>query len=305
LTLLEKQTAPIETHSVSILKHPVRLSQYLPGVFTTITTKSGIKKAIKKGLVQINGEIGYTADFISGGELIELFREQNLATKPIIKLPIEVLFEDDYLAIVNKPAGIVVSGNKKITLENALPNNLKVSEQPDALHRPEPIHRLDYATSGALLIGKTSSTVIALNKLFEERKIEKKYLAVTIREMSKEGIVSSSIENKPSKSTFHVLRSLDSPKYERLNLVELCPHTGRRNQLRIHMAEMGNPILGDQKFGEEGFILKGKGLYLHAYAFKFAHPHTKQHIVVKAAIPRKILKLFPKIIDSDSSSFET
>jgi len=294
----EDQLKIVETYKVPELDTAMRLSDFVPGIFKTISSKKGMKNAIKKGLVKINGTAGYTSDYIKGGEIIELFQSTVPSKKPSITLPIEVLYEDDYLAIVSKPAGIVVSGNKKITLGNALLNSLKSSNQEDALIRPEPIHRLDYATSGALLIGKTSNTIIALNKLFEERKIEKKYYAVTIGSMTDSGTITTPIENKPSKSTFKVLNRLESSKYEFLNLVELIPHTGRRNQLRIHMAEIGNPIFGDQKFGKERLILLGKGLYLHSFSLGFIHPATNQKLIIKAPIPKKLLKLFPEILNN-------
>ena len=295
---MKEQLRLKESHTVPELDKIIRLSDYLTGIFKTITSKKGMKNAIKKGLVKINGEIGFTGDYIYGGELIELYQNPEQNRKPSIVLPIEVLYEDDFLAIVNKPAGIVVSGNKKITLENALPNSLKPSNQEDALLRPEPIHRLDYATSGALLVGKTSNIVTFLNKLFEERKIEKKYLAITIGIMEDNGIITSAIENKASKSIFKVLDRIESPKYEYLNLAELIPYTGRRNQLRIHLAEMGNPILGDQKFGKEGLILLGKGLFLHSYSLDFMHPNKKQLVKIKCTIPKKFLKLFPESINN-------
>lgn len=287
----------IESHVVPKLGKVVRLSDYLPGILSTINSKKGIKNSIKKGLIKINGTTGFTADYLNGGELIELFQNPEQKNKPNIHLPIEVLYEDDYLAVVNKPAGIVVSGNKKITLENALPNSLKPSKQAGTLNRPEPIHRLDFATSGALLIGKTMNSVAILNKLFEERKVEKKYLAVAIGQMDEICSITSPIENKASKSTFKVLDRIESSKYQYLNLVELIPHTGRRNQLRNHMAGIGNPILGDQKFGKEGLILKGKGLYLHSSSLEFIHPFTCEHFAIKAQVPKKFLKLFPGILN--------
>ena len=292
---MKTQNRLIESHTVPKLEVATRLSDYVPGIFKTVTSKKGMKNAIKNGLVKINGKKGFTADFISGGEKIDLYKSLEKINKPIIELPIQVLYEDDYLAIVNKQAGIVVSGNKKITLENALPNSLKVSSQKDALERPEPIHRLDYATSGALLIGKTINTVVALNQLFEEKKVRKKYYAVTIGIMKDKGTITFPIENKASKSSYQLIASIESPKYKFLNLVELTPHTGRRNQLRVHMAAIGNPILGDQKFGKEGLILLGKGLYLHSFSLEFTHPNKNTILSISSPIPKKFLKLFPEI----------
>jgi 23S rRNA pseudouridine1911/1915/1917 synthase len=252
-----------------------------------------MKKAIDKGMVRLNGRIASTADLISGGELIELFFDETARKRPTIELRLEVLFEDDFLAIINKPPGIEVSGNRKWTVENALSQNLKPSGQVDALLYPEPIHRLDYPTSGALLIGKTSSAVIELNRLFADREVEKTYMAITIGKMNASGTVDAEIDGKPSLSTFRVLRSVVSERFGWLNLVELNPKTGRRHQLRKHMAQFGNPILGDKEYGTEGLILNGKGLYLHSASLSFTHPFSKEELTVLSPLPKKFLKIFP------------
>lgn len=269
-----------------------RLSDFVPGIFATISSKKGMKKAIDKGLVKINGERAYTADYIEGGETIELYQQEISNKLPVIDVKLEVLFEDDYLALVHKPPGIEVSGNKKWVLENAFPNLLKPSSQKDALQRPQAIHRLDFPTSGILLVGKTSQTVMALNKLFEERNVKKTYHGVCIGEMEDSGIIQSDIDGKNSKSTYHVLKKVPSVRFNFLNLVELLPLTGRKHQLRKHMAKLGNPILGDATYGKEELILKGKGLYLHASSLNFKHPFTGEQLCIAAPLPKKFTKIF-------------
>lgn len=285
----------LETHTVLSLLERVRLSDYIPGIFKTLASRKASKKAIKNGLITINGSIGFTGDYLIGGEVLELYQSPIQNKKPSIDLKLEVLFEDDHLAIVYKPAGIVVSGNKKFTLENALGANLKKSSQKDRLERPEPVHRLDYPTSGALLIAKTSTSLIALNTMFKEKSIQKKYVAVTMGKQIETGIIEKEIDNKPSKTTFRVVQKIESNKYDSLNLVELIPATGRRHQLRKHMASLGNPIFGDLLYAEEGKNGKGNGLYLHAYSLEFEHPKTKQNISVLAAVPKKFIQLFPHL----------
>lgn len=282
----------IETHNVPALQHNERLQDYAVGIFRTIISRKGIKKAIKSGLVTVNSEKGYTGDWIVGGEVIELYRDPNLK-KPGIDLFLEVLYEDDHLAIIFKPAGILVSGNKKFTIENALSFNLTRSHQPDALPYPEPIHRLDYPTTGALLIGKTTSTVIALNRQFENRAISKFYIVVVTGTINDFGIITADIDGKPSKSEYKKLAAIPSVKYEFLNLLELVPHTGRRHQLRKHLAGIGNPIFGDALYDKEGKNVKGKGLYLHAFSLKFDHPVTEEKIFIRAPLPKKFSNLFP------------
>jgi len=282
----------IETHNVPDINKEVRLSDYVVGIFETITSKKGMKKAIINGQVKLNGETGRTADYIRGGETIDLYKPK-LKKSPSIKIDLQVVYEDDFLAIVHKPAGIVVSGNKKYSLENALQYNLYESLQKDALERPEPIHRLDFPTSGALLIGKTRQAVTALNKLFEERKIEKTYYAITIGSMNKKGIIKSDIKGKKAETSYTVSQTIDSNRFLFLNLVELKPITGRRHQLRVHMLEIGNPILGDQMYGKEELILKGKGLFLHASSLSFVHPISNEVVNATIPLPQKFVKLFP------------
>jgi 23S rRNA pseudouridine1911/1915/1917 synthase len=283
----------IETHVAPSLDMKMRLQDYAVGIFRTIVSRKGIKKAIKNGLVSINSERGYTGDWIMGGEVIELYRDPNLK-KPSIDLSLEVLYEDDYLAIVSKPAGILVNGNKKFTLENALSSNLAKSEQPDALLFSEPIHRLDYPTTGALLIGKTTCIVMALNKLFEDRAISKIYKAVVLGTINDFGIITADIEGKPSKTEYKKIATIPSVKYEFLTLLELIPHSGRRHQLRKHLAGIGNPIFGDTQYNKERDIVKGKGLYLHSFSLEFDHPVTKENILINSPLPKKFNKLFPQ-----------
>lgn len=281
-----------ETHIALQLKTPTRLQEYAVGIFNTIPTKSGIKKAIKKKLVFVNGTIASTALFINGGEKIELFQLDTETDFKRLNFPLEVLFEDDFLAVIYKPSGVLVSGNKFVTIANALAQNLQKSAEPDAV-KPQPIHRLDYPTSGVLLIGKTSTAITALSQLFETKKIQKTYHAVCIGKMQPTGTIDKSIEDKPSQSSYEILKTVDSPRFEFLNLVKLSPETGRRHQLRIHLAFIKNQILGDKEYGNPALILKGKGLYLHASTLSFEHPFTKEHIIVSKELPKKFTKIFP------------
>lgn len=283
----------IDTHRVPTLFVRQRLQEYAVGMFRTLPSRKSVKNAIKKGLIFVNEEMGYTGDWISGGETIDLYQQEE-SKKPVLDFKLDVLYEDEHLAVIYKPAGILVSGNKRFTIENALAFNLRKSSMKDALLRPEPIHRLDYPTSGALLVGKTVGAVIALNLKFEIRTMAKTYTAVTIGKMQEAGIIESPIDDRPSKSEYKKLISITSEKYGALNLITLNPHTGRRHQLRKHLSQVGHPIFGDELYGIDGLILKGKGLFLHASKLQFEHPITKKEIVVAAPLPKKFIKLFPE-----------
>lgn len=242
-------------------------------------------------MIIVDGKIGSTATFINGGERIELKPLPKHRPSKILNLELEVVYEDEYLAVINKPAGILVSGNKFKTVANALVQNLKKSNEGDGVS-PQPVHRLDYPTTGLLLVGKTSSSIVALNQLFEKKLINKIYHSVTIGEMETKGRISLPIDDKLSISEFKVLQTVVSERFGYLNLVELFPRTGRRHQLRKHLAAIGNPILGDKDYGSMDLILKGKGLYLHASSLEFVHPFTNEIMTVQKELPKKFRKLF-------------
>lgn len=282
----------IETHIAKKQGNKIRFQEYGISIFNTISSKSALKKAIKKKQIHIDGKVATTAIYILGGEKIELYiNDENTSSKKL-KLDLEVLFEDDYLAIIYKPAGLLVSGNKFVTITNALPQNLQISKQKDAV-KPQPVHRLDYPTSGLLLIGKTSSSIQKLNKLFVEKQITKIYYAITIGKMEKSGYIDKNIDTKKAITEFKVLESIKSERFNYLNLVELKPKTGRKHQLRKHLRNINNPILGDKLYFLEDKILNGKGLFLHAARLEFKHPIFKNKISVFKKYPKKFKKIFP------------
>lgn len=243
----------------------------------------------------MNGATAATATMISGGETIVFNAPEEAKPKKQLVYPLKVLFEDEYLALVHKPAGILVSGNGFVTLAHALPQNLQPSAEKDATV-PQPVHRLDYATTGILMVGKTSSSIRALNKMFEEKKLVKTYYAVAIGEMNSEGSILSEVDDKNARSDFSVIHSVSSPRFGQLNLVKLLPKTGRRHQLRVHLSSIGKPILGDKDYGIEGLILKGKGMYLHAYSLEFMHPFTGENMRLEDPLPKKFKKLFSEVM---------
>jgi len=284
-----------ETHRVPALTAPVRLRKYVLGKFRNVTTNAAIKKAVKRGDFLVDGEVATSDSFVGGGEYIELRCSETSAPQRTLIFPLTVLYEDDYLAVIHKPPGILVSGNTFKTVAHALPQNLQLSPLPDAT-APQPVHRLDYATTGCLLVGKTRSSIQWLNQLFEEKKVAKSYLAITIGAMEQEGTIRLPVDDKPAESYFRVLQSVFSKRFDRLNLVELQPATGRRHQLRKHLAGIDHPILGDSTYCPGELLLKGKGLYLHAYSLTFVHPFINSPLRVVADLPERFLKLFPNAV---------
>ncbi len=282
-----------ETHRVPDGVQGVRLSDYARTAFPEIPSRKAAAKAIKRGELRIDGETAHSGDWIKTGQRLEWMESQRAVPK-IYRLPLDVVFEDDYLAVINKPPGIEVSGNKFKTIENALPGSLAPSTQSDALRWPRPVHRLDYSTSGLLLVAKTAAAQVFLGKQFEERNIHKRYRAVVVGKISASGQVNEPINALPAQSEYTPIEPVPSLRSGHLTLIDLFPLTGRTHQLRIHMAAIGHAIVGDQKYGREGNVLKGKGLFLAAVELRFPHPATHREQVVSIETPPKFASLLKR-----------
>ena len=282
-----------ETHLVPEDISGVRLSDYARIAFPTIPSRKGMAKAIKRGELWINGAPARSGDWVQAGQTLELVDLKQRIPKTY-RLPLEVLFEDEYLAVINKPPGIEVSGNKFKTIENALAGSLSPSTQPDALDWPRPVHRLDYSTSGLLLVAKTARAQVFLGQQFEERKIHKRYCAVVMGELLSSGQVDEPINGVSARSEYTPVKTVPSLRSGHLTLVDLFPATGRTHQLRIHMATIGHPIVGDQKHGQAGNVLKGKGLFLAAVELRFPHPADQRETILSIDIPPKFDSLLKR-----------
>lgn len=284
----------LQSHIVPKSIDHIRLQNYAPKVFETyIPSNSGIKKAIKRGLFLINGEIAQTGNWVNFGQVIELIEDPSVMPK-VYEFNLEVLYEDEHIAAINKPPGITVSGNNFKTIFNALPFNLKKSEELDTLFKPTPVHRLDNQTSGILLIAKTKTAQVSLGNQFSNKTIQKVYTTIVNGEVSNIKTINSSIENKKAETNFEVLEVINSLNYKKLSLLKVYPKTGRTHQIRIHLSSIGHSILGDKLYGIEGEIHKGKGLFLAASEIIFSHPKTFETIHLKIEVPNKFNSLITR-----------
>ena len=255
---------------------------YLCGVFPS---KNGVKKAFKDELILLNGKIALSGEWLAEGDKVEV-KAQDLGAFKIFPLKLEVLFEDAFMAVIHKPAGFPVSGNYYKTIQNALPYNLSVSKEEDALMLPRPVHRLDKLTSGLLLLAKTRSAQINLGRQFEAQQISKTYVALVKGKLEGEGTLDFFIDQQKAKTLYKSVRVEKSLSYADVSMVELQPKTGRTHQLRIHMAEIGHPIVGDTIYDSER-VLKGKGLFLIAFKVSFFHPITRLNQTFEISLPSK------------------
>lgn len=279
----------LEIHIVPKIDKKIRLQEYAPGIFKSITSRSGIKKAVKRGQILLNGQPAKTSNWIQEGQKLELLFPEN-RVKKIFKLPLEVIFEDQHLAVVNKPAGVPTSGNYFRTLENALPFNVQKSEEKDALPSPLPTHRLDNPTSGLLICAKTRKSLTELHKAFKENQIQKTYSALVKAKTEKEFVIDSLIDDKEARTRGKTIEYYQF-REESFSLVELFPETGRTHQLRIHLSQLGHPIVQDELYGGISKAFQKKKLFLIASGLEFLHPVTGEEIKLRLSIPKKFRKI--------------
>lgn len=276
----------IATHIVENETSEIRVSDYLIGIFEQLPSRKSIKKALKRKELLLNGTIAVSGTFVNLGDKFELLESQRAVPK-VFPLDLNVIYEDDFLAVINKPAGYPVSGNMYKCIYNALTHNLKQSTQNDALNWPQPIHRLDAATSGLLVIAKTTSVRIKLGDMLSKKEITKIYHAVVQGFLQTKGELNSEIDGKKCTSSIKTLHIEQSKHNGHLTLMELSPITGRTHQLRIHLSRLGFPIAGDKQYGRTGNTIKHKGLFLAAVQLKFNHPISGELLKINIERPKK------------------
>jgi len=194
---------------------------------------------------------------------------------------LKVLYEDDFILAVDKPAGLLTIPTPKAesrTLTSILNDDLKLRGLSYRLH---PCHRLDRDTSGVILYAKGKSVQQKVMELFKERKVKKVYVAFVQGELhSPRGKINSSIEGSSALSEYIVIE-----KKKDFSIIEVMPFTGRKNQIRIHLKSIGHPLVGEDKFAfRKDFKLRHKRPCLHARSLEFPHPLTGKTIRVESPL---------------------
>lgn len=283
----------INSHIVPASVSDVRLYDYIPDIFPTIPSRKGVKKAIKRGEIIVNGETSSTGYWVKANDKIDLL--ESLANPPkSYDLKLEVVYEDDYMAVISKPAGISVSGNQYRTIQNTLMDNVKLSTQEDALKWVKPVHRLDNPTSGLLIVAKTAKALVRLGQQFENKEVKKTYVAIVNGKLPKRGTIDYDIDGLSSQTNYELIETVPSLKNEFVCLVKLYPKTGRTHQIRKHLSQLGFPIVGDKLYGKEDSILKGKGLFLCSLEILLKHPVEENDLHIKTSIPYKFTSLLER-----------
>lgn len=285
----------LESHLVSDLAIGERISVYLRGRLANLPSTNSVMKALKRGDILVDGVAVTTAHWVVPGQLITLLSAQGALPKPYA-LKLEIIFEDDQLAVVIKPAGVEVFGKKFKTFQNAILHNLKPQNKGvDDLDYPRPVHRLDYGTSGPMLVAKTHTAIRSLSRQFEEHRVHKHYRAVVMGQGVEAIVVDEPLSGLAARTRFMRVEMIPSLQSGFLSLMDAFPESGRTHQIRRHLQFLGTPILGDTKYGPpEGKNLKGKSIFLAAIAVGFVHPLTGASMHFKVPMPPKFRALMER-----------
>lgn len=214
-------------------------------------------------------------------------------------IPLDILYEDEWLLIVNKPKGMVVhpaAGHTCGTLVNAIMHHCQGNLSGiNGQLRPGIVHRIDKDTTGALVICKDDATHRALAKQLKEHSITRKYRAIVLGNLTEDGTVEGPIgrhpidrkkmainykNGKPAVTHYHILEN-----FQKYTYIECQLETGRTHQIRVHMTSIGHPLLGDSVYTKAKWSYKLEGQVLHAMVLGFIHPATGKYLEVEAPLP--------------------
>ena len=305
-----------ETFTVEKSLPSERFDTFLRRKFPAVS-RVAFKRLMEQGHVHVNGRIVKPTHSPRAGEQIEIhWPEAKPAEAQPEKMPLDILFEDKSLLVLNKPAGLVVhpaAGHEEHTLVNALLYHCKGSLSGiGGVARPGIVHRLDKETSGCLVIAKNDETHLALSAQFAGRQVKKKYSAIVCGELARDsGEIRAAIARHPSHRKRMAVRDDDSgraahtsyrvlEKLRAATFVEARIFTGRTHQIRVHFQFLGYPLVGDETYGaRQNARLKELTNYaaprvmLHARELSFVHPRTQKQLSFEAPLPedfRKALK---------------
>lgn len=288
----------------------VRLDKLLTTRFENLS-RTYFQWLISEGYVSLNGVIVKKSAKLQPGDEIEVqfvpTKELDLVAEDI---PLDILYEDDHMIAINKPAGLVVHpgpGNWKGTFVNALLFHCTTLARTDEL-RPGIVHRLDKETSGVLIAAKTHEMHGLLSDIFAQRKVEKRYLAICIGRPPNQTIdapigrhptqrkLMTVVETggKSARTHIEVLASNGA-----MSLLDINLETGRTHQIRVHLKYINHPIIGDDVYGK--MLFGATRQMLHAHHIAFTHPITGKALEIKAPVPQDMAH-FIGILGHESSS---
>lgn len=274
----------------------------------TELSRSLANDQIKNGQIFVNGQVKKAKYVVKEGDVISYQLPEPEVIEYIAEnLPLEIVYQDEDVAVVNKPQGMVVhpsAGHTSGTLVNALMYHIKDLSGINGVLRPGIVHRIDKDTSGLLMIAKNDQAHLALAEELKDKKSLRKYWAIVHGNLPNDrGMIEAPIgrsdkdrkkqavtaKGKPAVTRFQVLE-----RFGDYTLVELQLETGRTHQIRVHMAYIGHPVAGDEVYGPKK-TLKGHGQFLHARTLGFTHPKTGETLEFTAEIPAVFQKTLEKL----------
>ena len=274
----------------------------------TELSRSLANEQIKNGQILVNGEAKKAKYAVKEGDVISYeVPEPEVVEYVAEDLPLEIVYQDEDVAVVNKPQGMVVhpsAGHTSGTLVNALMYHIKDLSGINGVLRPGIVHRIDKDTSGLLMIAKNDQAHLALADELKDKKSLRKYWAIVHGNLPNDrGVIEAPIgrsekdrkkqavtaKGKPALTRFQVLE-----RFGDYTLVELQLETGRTHQIRVHMAYIGHPVAGDEVYGPRK-TLKGHGQFLHARTLGFTHPRTGEVLEFTAEAPAIFLETLEKL----------
>lgn len=282
-----------------------RLDYFLSKIIPD-TSRTYIQKMIKEGLVSVNGKQKKSRYLIKEGDLIHIrFKEPEKMELIPEDIPIEIIYEDEDLLVVNKPKGMVVHpapGNPRGTLVNALLYHVSSLSSINGDFRPGIVHRLDKDTTGLLVVAKNNDTHLLLAKQIKERNVKRVYMGLVYGELSKhEGVINAPIGRHPinrkkmtvinenSKEAITSYRVIET--FRGYTLIEASLTTGRTHQIRVHMAYIHHPIVGDSLYSNRKNEFGVKSQLLHAEKLGFFHPKTGKYMEFTCRLPEEFDKI--------------
>jgi 23S rRNA pseudouridine1911/1915/1917 synthase len=262
---------------------PERLDRYVVRQYPEISRSFAVR-LVEDGKVLVNGEPAAKAGYkLRPTDTVEITYDPVLATElPSIQLP--VIYEDDDCVVINKPVGVLAHSKGVFNPEASVSSWLSSRVKNMSGNRAGIVHRLDRATSGVMIVAKSSEALSWLQKQFSQRKVKKTYLAVVKGQLDQgEALIDLPVERNPRKpQTFRVGANGKSAQTvykvlqsnNEMSLVELKPTTGRTHQLRVHLAHLNHPILGDTLYAGP----KADRLYLHAQSLELTLPNKQRKV---------------------------
>src|SRR3954462_14170528 len=302
-----------------------RLDHFLTSALESVS-RVRVQELISQDKVRVNGAAARPALKLRGGEVVEIMGE---ATRPLLKatpedIPLDVVYEDEYLAVVNKPAGMIVHAGaghedrNRGTLVNALLFRFQQLSELGGQARPGIVHRLDKDTSGLIVVAKNDEIHRKLAAQFASRQVKKRYIALVSGWPPAEGTMAAEISRdrlRPRRMTtrreggrtavsrFVMKRKLDT-RYGKFALLDVTIETGRTHQIRVHLSSLHHPVVGDTLYGaprvlrvqsthhkrpmEEGEQLSLNRNFLHAAELEFMHPATRKTLHFECVLPTEL-----------------